>query len=114
MPPTSKNQDLARAILQAFILRGAPIVAGMFNRYRAEVMPPEAGPIQVLECKRAYFAGCRSILDLMFAAADSGPGVTAKDEQIMAAIEAELAAYINEGQFREHADTIGGPAKGRA
>lgn len=100
--PDSKNQAAARAILQAFIAHGGPILREMFNTYRRFVMPPDAGSIQVLECKRAFFAGARSLLDLMMIASDPGDEVTATDEKIMAVIDAELDAFMNEGQMREH------------
>jgi hypothetical protein len=98
----SPNEALARKVLQAFILRGQPIVAAMFDGYRRGVMPPGAGPIQILECKRAYFAGARSMLDLVDAVTDPGLDVTSQDVAIMAAIDAELDAYMEDGKRAEH------------
>ena len=99
----SNASDLAREVLQRFILRGGPIVATMYEGYRNAVMPPAAPPVQVLECKRAFFAGARTLLDLMATASDPGLEVSERDAEIMAAIDAELTAYIGQGQFREHA-----------
>lgn len=108
----SRNADFARQILQRFILKGGPIIGGMFDGYRGNVMPPGAGPVQILECKRAFFAGARSLLDLMMAATDAGDDVTARDEAIMAAIDRELDQWMTDGQMRAH--TVAVPPQGRA
>lgn len=94
----SPNQAAARQVLQDFIRERRAIVAAMYEVYRRNVMPPDAPAIQVLECKRAFFAGARSLLDLLMAAADAGDEITARDEEIMAAIDAELADYIIQEQ----------------
>lgn len=108
----SQNEDFARQVVRGFILKGGSMIALMFEGYRKNVMPPGAGPVQVLECKRAFFAGTRSMLDLMMAAADPGLDATDRDLEIMAVIEKELAEWMTDGQMREH--TVMAPAEGRA
>lgn len=37
-------------------------VAQMWDLYRSYVVPHDAPPVQVSECRRAFYAGCQSVL----------------------------------------------------
>lgn len=68
-------------------------VAESFATYRAEVMPREAPPVQVEECRRAFYAGVYTcLLNLL---ANIGDASTSEDEGVgeLERLKAECEAF---------------------
>jgi hypothetical protein len=67
-------------------------VFDLWTSYRAGVLPADAGPIQVEECRRAFYAGAAAVFGLTM-----GEACEPEDEQ---EIELNLHAIANElGDF---------------
>lgn len=108
----SDAQNLVRDILKRFVKQGFPLINMMFAGYQAAIIPPDASPVQVLEYKRAFYAGCRMMLDLLMEASDPGEDVTVDDEALMKAVDKELREWMSKGQMAEH--TMSVPPEGNA
>lgn len=68
------------------------ILNGGWESFQKDVIPPEAGPIQVLEMKKAFFGGAHVILATMLAVGDSD----VPDEvgaQVLDSLHKELQAF---------------------
>jgi hypothetical protein len=63
-----------------------------WNSYRAQVIPADASPVQLTECKRAFFAGAGSVWSLYVAAAEKPPHLP--DPQILESIDTELRQFL--------------------
>ncbi len=68
-------------------------IAEKFASYRRDVIPNNAPPVQIEECRRAFFAGAVALYGLMMAGLSSAPGVTQDDMSFMADVDAELRAF---------------------
>jgi hypothetical protein len=68
-------------------------VAGAFASYRAQVLPPEASAVQVLECQRAFYAGAYFLL--MNIAHNIGDDSTPEEDGIeqLEALKTECEAF---------------------
>ena len=71
------------------------IVANEWAGYLERAMPGNASPVQVQECKRAFYAGVRTI-NTIIAKLSEGDGVSDDDISVVAGVEAELAAFLAE------------------
>jgi len=60
--------------------------------YRRDVMPACAGPVQIEECRRAFFAGAAALLCTLDAGLTSGEHATPADVQVLLDVQAELVA----------------------
>jgi hypothetical protein len=72
-------------------------VAGAFASYRAQVLPPDASDVQVLECQRAFYAGAYFLL--MNIAHNIGDDSTPEEEGIeqLEALKTECEAFAAAG-----------------
>ena len=64
--------------------------------YRKNVVPADAGPVQVVECRRAFYAGAVSMMRVLALAMDPDAEPTEKDMRTMAEIMQELDGYLKE------------------
>jgi hypothetical protein len=64
--------------------------------YRERVVPAEAMPIQVQECRRAFYAGAESLLRAVMAGLDPGAEPTDADMVKMQEIEIELSQFVED------------------
>ena len=68
-------------------------IAAMFEGYRDMVIPADAGPVQVKECRQAFFAGATSLFTIMIASVEDGDDVTEGEMVTMEEIDAELREF---------------------
>ena len=68
-------------------------IAEKFSSYRRDVIPSDAPPVQIEECRRAFFAGAVSLYSIVMAGLSPSPGVTDDDMSFMEDIDAELKAF---------------------
>jgi len=61
--------------------------------YRERVVPATAPAVQVLECRRAFYAGAECLLRAIMQGLDPGLEPTDADLSRMESIEAELSAF---------------------
>jgi hypothetical protein len=73
-----------------------------WKSYRQRVMPPTAGPVQILETKRAFYAGAQSFLALSSKLMSDGDAVNPDDIRAIARIHAELSEFGLAGGIDEH------------
>ena len=65
-----------------------------WESYLKDVMPESAGAIQLLETRRAFYAGAHALFTLMSENVSQGDDVTAQDEAFMETIPRELAEFV--------------------
>jgi hypothetical protein len=70
-----------------------------WESYRCEVLPKTAGPVQLKECRRSFYAGAEAMLSTVLGGLTPGPNATAQDETYLASIQAELMEFV--GDVRE-------------
>jgi hypothetical protein len=68
-------------------------VRAMWESYRAGVMPSNAPPVQVIECRRAYYAGAQGLMAQILNGIGAGPESTEPDEDFLLGIEEELTRF---------------------
>jgi hypothetical protein len=61
--------------------------------YRAAVLPGDAAATQVIETRRAFYAGARGLLTIIMSILEPGSEVTEGDLRTMVLIEAELRLF---------------------
>jgi hypothetical protein len=71
-------------------------IAQAWDDYRAIVVPKNAGPTQVQECRRAFYAGAESLLVVILQGLSPGPDSTPSDEDYIARLHAELHAFARD------------------
>jgi hypothetical protein len=70
-----------------------------WNTYRAQVMPADAHPTQVIETRRGFFAGAAAFFGIQNAAYDgSTPEPTAEDLQVITDLGQELLDFAEKIQ----------------
>jgi biotin synthase-like enzyme len=69
------------------------LVAQAWEMYRDTVIPPDAHVTQFIECKRAFYAGARSLLTDIMIMADPGADPTDEDMDMMEDLELELQQF---------------------
>lgn len=68
-------------------------IATLFEGYRDMVIPADAGPVQVNECRQAFFAGATALFTLMMHSVEDGDEVTENEMATMEEIDAELREF---------------------
>lgn len=61
--------------------------------YRNDVIPKEAGLVQLQECRRAFYAGAWGLLQLILNQVEPGTEPTDADLQMMSEIRQELEEF---------------------
>lgn len=68
-------------------------VGEQWSSYLENVMPPNAGPTQITETRRAFYAGAQGLLGLLMNVLEPGTDATEADLKTMDEIAAELAEF---------------------
>jgi hypothetical protein len=74
-------------------------IADFWASYRRSVVPRDASPVQVQECRRAFYAGATALLAGMMGAAEGDGDPTEQDYRRMEDLAGELARFA-EGAAR--------------
>ena len=72
------------------------LIESGFGNYKNMVIPQNASENQVIECRRAFYAGAAILLESMMKIMDTDREPTANDLMKMASIQAELDAFCAE------------------
>ena len=73
-----------------------PTMARAWESYLSLVLPPNAGPTQIQECRRAFYAGAESLHVLIMHALDPGSEPTEADLRFMEALYKELQQFATD------------------
>lgn len=68
-------------------------IAAEWKSYREDVMAGDAPPIQVQECRRAFYAGAQAFLSLLMSKLEPDAEPTEADLQMMDEIHEELQQF---------------------
>jgi hypothetical protein len=72
-------------------------IQALWNQYRTEVMPADAGAIQVAECRRAFYAGVESALNRLAAEMSAGDSLDdPNDERALGEVNRELSDFARD------------------
>jgi len=81
---------------------GPVTVAQAWDDYHEIVIPQNAGPLQVRECKRAFYAGAESLMVTISHGLSEALEVRQEDVEHLVALQAELMAFARDvGEGRE-------------
>jgi hypothetical protein len=72
------------------------IILEGWNGYRRDVLPPTAGPVQLDETRRAFYAGVGWLYGSIMRLLEPGQDATANDVQLLADINRELGDFLEE------------------
>ncbi len=65
-----------------------------WESYRTRVVPTEAPPIQVQECRRAFYAGAAALFETLYADLEPGPDATLRDVTLLDDLADELRTMV--------------------
>lgn len=68
-------------------------IAESWLSFKAAVIPDDASPVQVTECRRAFYAGAISLFYALNNDISTSPEMTEADMQIMVDLDAEIEAW---------------------
>lgn len=88
----SNGRKFIDGISDRFIKDGVPI-AGGWAVYLRTIMPKDAGPVQISETQKAFYAGAQHLYSMIMHGLTEGSEPTETDLNRMANIEAELADW---------------------
>jgi len=74
------------------------LIEAAWQSYQEKIIPPGAPRIQVVECKRAFYAGAGSLLDSLLKVIGPGKEPTESDMMIMEGVQEEFDEFIRETQ----------------
>jgi len=103
MSQSEDVQNLARRLAESAADQKGLVAIG-FNAYRLAVMQRDAPPIQVSECRMAFFAGAQHLFASIMQILDPGNEPTEQDLRRMSQILEELQSFasaISNGTYRE-------------
>ena len=92
IPDEYKNEleELAKRIAA----QGRLVEAGWLG-FRAKVIPPNAGTVQIEECRRCFFSGCAHLFYSLLTVMGPGSDEPSEDDMAkMALIDDELRRFI--------------------
>jgi len=98
----NKRRELIEAITREIIDEGRIIEAG-FAFYKIAVMNPNAGTDQIIETRRAFFAGAQHLFACIMSVLEPGSEPTDNDMHRITQIHEELNRFIVElkSKYRE-------------
>ncbi len=70
MPKTPTTAVWPKGLINDDLVDKPIDVAGMWRSFRKNVIPPTAAQVQVIECKRAFYAGVQSMQQAYLAISD--------------------------------------------
>jgi hypothetical protein len=88
-----KNMRRIHDALAKGLIDRKTIIAGGYALYRQQVMPADAGPVQLAETEQAFFAGAQHLFASIMSVLDPGSEPTNADLQRMDFIAQELEAF---------------------
>ena len=98
--PQSYTAPKVRAVIDKltteFVDKGRLIEAGFEAMRLANVIPPDAPPVQVREMRKAFFAGAQHLFSSVFSFLKPGEEPTDKDLARLDQVANELAQFVNE------------------
>ena len=99
---SDKRRELMEAITRELIDEGRIIEAG-FASYKIAVMNPNAGTDQIIETRRAFFAGAQHLFASIMSILEPGSEPTDNDMHRITQIHEELNRFIVElkSKYRE-------------
>lgn len=68
-------------------------LAELWESYK-KILPPDASPNQIIETRRAFYAGCQGLYFMLMHILDPSDDVTDMDMAIMASIDKELKDFM--------------------
>ncbi|HEX6824760.1 MAG TPA: hypothetical protein VF077_00475 [Nitrospiraceae bacterium] len=68
-------------------------LGGNWRKYRKEVIPWNAPPVQVMESQRAFYAGAWTLYNMILGNLDEGDEPTPKDLDLMAKLYEEMTSF---------------------
>lgn len=68
-------------------------IAAAWETFRAQVLPKNAGPVQVDEMRKAFYAGAWALHCLLIAGVSEGPDCQPEDERLMEELVAEMEEF---------------------
>jgi hypothetical protein len=71
------------------------IIATLWDSYRKEVLPVDASPTQVSECRMAFYSGATALFSSLLHLLDETDDVTDTDIQVMESISRELNSFAD-------------------
>lgn len=71
-------------------------IKAAWESYRTEVIPKNAGQTQIIECRRAFYAGAGALLGVILWALEPGTEATEEYLKMMEQISAELTTFKND------------------
>jgi hypothetical protein len=77
-------------------MRGPRTVEQAWGDYRLLVVPKTAGPAQIKELRRAFYAGAESLMVQILNGLSPGADCTPSDEDYLTALQAELLAFARD------------------
>jgi len=95
MSKDPKVRELAKKITEELFRRGR-VIEGGFRGYQLLVMPKEASPIQIRECRLAFFAGAQHLFASINSILSADKEPTEADLNNMKKIFEELQAFVAE------------------
>lgn len=69
-------------------------IGAAWDSYQRQVVPTNAGTVQRMECRRAFYAGAEAVFGAILQL-DPGEEATAADLKMMGEVEAELTAFAD-------------------
>ena len=71
-------------------------LAGQWITYLDSVLSHDAGAVQIIETRRAFYAGAEAMLRVIMTGLDPGSEPTDADEARMVALDEELLAFARD------------------
>jgi hypothetical protein len=71
-------------------------VRELWHSYRADVLPADAGSIQISECRRAFYAGAQALMVAVMVGLDPDREPTSDDAEYMGNLQRELETFATD------------------
>lgn len=71
-------------------------LALLWDTYRTRLLPRDAPTVQLVECRRAFYVGARSLMDLVLHRLSPGDEPTDADLQLLGEVLAELNQFFTD------------------
>ena len=72
------------------------IIADLWKDYQTKVLPRNCSDIQLIETRKAFYAGAGALLNAIYNILEGGEEVTEQDLDVMDAIHNELQRFVME------------------
>ncbi len=72
------------------------VIAGKWSSYREQVVPAEAEETQVVETRRAFYAGAAAVYWTLIHKLGDSPDPTPEDIALLDGIAAEIQEFVDE------------------